>query len=986
MKYIITGVDNGKLLLWHPEEPIVVEHSLPHVIPSKPLPVETACSVLGKLASRDLPGVRVKVGKEIKLNSPDGYETMDFGTAVRYFSSSKAKIVSFQLVGPAGMKKQLLDLAQHFYILTKRGKPDPRNNVERINRMQAGWPLSHAENNSSFAHATPSIDELCSLPSDAFDSEFEGWERIYKFDDLDVDAGVLRKYLFSVHAHKEQANEDEIQAVELLSRVGQDEFLAHADKKTLVNLVLSHKLKNDNEETFGIGYMTSGGFPNFYFTKYGFSEDSTKVSTMFGDFVFENIVVNKVNEMDAAFEKIVKACGNKFSDKLHEYYDAKKKKVKTPSEAITFLFAITKRAYNALLTGGHNINSYDYPKIRGDPEHSFFVSGINGAVPKFDGDLQFYKRFVEPGRHNIDTCLLSQQFMSGSVDNKLGTFVHHLFGLKNAKGQSYDETTKKRLESVFGNLDSARSNGVYCMMDTVLHYFSMHHVKRSVYLLSLLLNQSPEVVCSTSYKQIAKKFLQAESLEKRGWYAVNFFGDFSKAESGKYEFKVVDPGSGRRISLCRLEFDDKKFDIEDEKNKLLLSAGCMTKTLFGFDECPADPRLRQALKTKVVNHADADIFYLTPFVSAFSHYLADNPRAVAVLDELSALSAKGGLEERIARQNRLILAQGLQQYYLSILVHSALNYSPSRGHGPIDVQPYSDDAHAFKRIFGLDLQDLNKRIFDAKEKFQNAVLSFGAEVVNSSTLTAITIPSDRRKAFIDFLEREKLGFYYGRANIVSTANSGTFLMYLDGEVMKQGIDAKFKRGLKNDYDSEFMLEFLRIVCEERDYRSAANLVIDTVNRLRSGRVDVNKLLYVTEENRKEPKKISARALNNRNVYQKVRRGVKKGERFAWGYSKLGPLHAPEIYKEGIDPSMYLKIMFGEERGKWTFRSYTYQKSDGGKAKDAIAVTSCGRLVESVLVYNTADKDLQKLKHDALERVVKGELNGDEIEILGQTLK
>ncbi len=933
MKYLVTGLERKTLFLWHPDNPTSLRVKLKHVIPSKPLPFKknglgkTVDEVLAVLSSR-------KIDAEIKTHRLSGERAI------------------IQVIGPPSVKEQLRDLSDYFYIGTKE-RPDSRNNVSRIRRTQIGWPFSYVELNGDtpvFEFKTPTIDELCSLPSDAFDSEFEGWEPVLKFDDLDVDEDTLRNFLHSIN------------------------LPADGDKKALVRAVADYKLANDNYESFAICYVTSANFPNFYFTKYPLPEQRTKVSTEFGEYTFENIVVSDIKDMDSAFERIVAACGERFAPKLREYYEQKKKKVKSLADAITFLFAIAKRAYNAVLTGGHNIGSYDFPNIRQDREKSFFVSGIDGAVPYIDADLGFFRRSVEPGRHNIDTCLLSQKFMAGTIDNKLVTYIRHLFGLTGIKDLTYDDTTKNRVESFFGNLESALENAVYCMKDTIYHFQGMETVKRSMLLLSLLLKQAPEVVCSTSYRRISENLLQLASLKRNKCYAPARFGDFLFVPEIESKVKVINPNTGRPVSLKRVKYDD--FDIENEKNKLLLSLSPgQRQTLFDVEEVPPNPALRKALKAKVV-HGEADVFYLTPFINAFSYFVDKNPAAVAVVEEISRLS----LEDRIARQNRLILAQGLQRDFLGILVHTALNYSPSRGHSNIEEQPYSSEAFDFKRLFGIDLHKLNNHIYDAKQKFQEAVLRFGAEVINSDTLTAISVPEHRRKEFAAFLEKERLGYYYGRADIISTVQSGAFLLRIDDEFMTQGIDAKFTRGLKNEYENHFMHEFLRLIFEE-GHSSAVDLLAKTVDDLRSGSVDISRLLYVTRENRRNPEDFSLRALHSRNVRQKILNKVKKGQMFAWGYTSAGIFCAPEILTERYDPVMYLKVMFGEEKKKWSFRSYSFTKPNG---KESIAATSCGSLVESILVYNTDDKNLQKLKHEALTRIVKGEAIGDEAEILCKT--
>ena len=173
MKHIVTGLEKKTVLLWHPDSPTSIELDQPHIIPSKALSEKTST---GKSASDVRKALQAK-----------GIEFTE-----RKLTRNK---VIIQAIGPPEMKKDMSDLEDEFPCIRKN---DGRNNISQLRKMRTGWPFCYAELDDGkpiFTKQMPSIDELCDLPFDAFDSEFEGWEREIDFDDLDVSEDAMREYL-----------------------------------------------------------------------------------------------------------------------------------------------------------------------------------------------------------------------------------------------------------------------------------------------------------------------------------------------------------------------------------------------------------------------------------------------------------------------------------------------------------------------------------------------------------------------------------------------------------------------------------------------------------------------------------------------------------------------------------------------------------------------------------------------------------------------
>ncbi len=910
---VITGIRGNEVLLWHPTDPLSVSVDVPHVYISKALTKDEALSVLDNL--KDLPFL-VKNDSRMRISSgvsPNNASLDDF------VKLGQKYVV--QLWGNPKDKELLMPL--NVFAIGNKQSPDARNNITRMRRLLLGWPFMKAgvENGVPvFSHEQVSLDELLSYPVDAFDSEFEGWEQSYKFSDLDVSDSQLRDFItrHSLAQLREIQNKRKGNTAKLVNE--KCKHLVDSEVSSLSRAKLIEKVKyvalQGDFQPFGLSYVTDKR--NFYFSIYNLPEERSVVDVFGKKYEFENIVAKSPDDLESCVKRL-----EVFFPKVREFVACDKKRVKSASQAITLLFAATKRAYNAFLTGGHNIGSYDFPNIRGERVSSFLKCGINGKIPRIDAQLGFYERSIEDGRHNIDTCLVSQQFLAGTLDNKLKTFIEHFFGERDVKDLSYEETSKKRLEASMGNQNSSIEVAKYAMKDAVLHYLAMQSVKKPVFMLSTLLRQSPEVVCSTSYRSLSRQLLQLRSLENRGCYVSENFGD-----------------------LKERTFDD--VDIEDEKNDLLLKPkNRKVNGLFEKIE-EVDSELKLALKTRPAKER-AEIFYLTPFVKAFSYFVEKNPSAKAIVDEI------GGLDDsRYGRNSRLILAQGLQKHYLGVLVHAALNNSDE----------YWNDAFIFEKMFGVSLNKFVREIYSARDEFQDIVKAYNVELLNSKTFTAFRVPAHKKDSFRKSLEESLLGFFYAPADVISTAQSGRFLLNVDGELMTQGIDVSGRVGLRLPYEQKVVREF---VSRAFSGGSLVDVVKEVVSDLRNYKVP-NEELVVKNIAKRDFDEYSSLALSNRRVWMNVSNGVEKGEEFAWGYTDKGMVPASDFMSVKYNPELYISMLFGQPSKKgWSFSTYSYARPDG---KVGQGMTKAGRLLESVYVYGFDDKNVQDARREELESIIR----------------
>src|SRR4030042_1645457 len=144
---------------------------------------------------------------------------------------------------------------------------------------------------------------------------------------------------------------------------------------------------------------------------------------------------------------------------------------------------------------------------------------------------------------------------------------------------------------------------------------------------------------------------------------------------------------------------------------------------------------------------------------------------------------------------------------------------------------------------------------------------------------------------------------------------------------------------------------------------------------------MHRLLYL-QDVRTDPEDYSVRALVNRMILQKVKHGARKGRSFGWAYTQEGIKIAPDVFSYAYDKDMVLRALFGEAAiGGASFRKYVYQREAHDGFVEAQAETTSGRIVESVLVYNTNDPLLQKRRRDSLVRLVRGEAVEDDYSVL-----
>lgn len=985
--YIITGIEREKggifLHLWGEDAPVSVPVSLPIVIPSLPLPhrgkYKHGCmhNLFYEL-KRNSVRADVKAEKRIRLSSSvDSYVAVPLRDVSLRDCVPVGDFYALQLVSDANFRSSLFKMKKQFDVVGSKARSDSRNNLTRLHKLQVGWPFSTASLDGGvvrFDQSSVDIDTLCSLPSDAFDAEFEGWESAHDFGDLDVDPALLISVLHGHYESQRVSLESEFSGVEarraalscyddvsLLVKRDLDALDDRSDdlkgsiqglsdclsslpslpKSELVRRYLDHKLDKDPYAPFQICYATSGDFPDFCFSKYPLSNGSEFVETPLGSATFHNVVVESPEEMPFALERIVSLCDPKYEVRLRSFFEEKKHAVLTASDAMTYLFSITKRAFNAFVTGGHNIDSYDYPNIRGGERgsqddagrqrrDSLFGSGIDGAASR-QTKTGFRYRAVEPGRFNIDTCHVMEKLAPGTVDNKLVSFMRHI-GVEENKSLTYEETSKLRIENACGNLASGDVCARYCMMDTLWHFYAMESVKRSVFLLSALVEKSPEEVVSTDYKRVSENLLQIRSISRRGCYVPSRFGDGD------------------------VDFDD--FDVEKDKNRVLFSA--QKKSLF---EDGVSDSLSERLSVRPASAERADVFYLTPFVWAFDDVVARNPAARSVLGEIDALPRDG----IVSAFNRSMLAQGLQRHYLSVLVHAVLNASPERGLRTINTVVPSESSHAFEELLGKGLDHYLNNVFYARRRFHELLSSHHVDVINYGRWSVLKCPAHNRQQFIEGLESERMGFFYASANVLSLPEQGRFLFYTH-ELMGEGIDAKFSRGLKHEFETSFLEQFCSLVLRDRDYSAALDLLERTVYDLRSGSVPIERLLFERSVRRSSEERSGG--VKDRHGQMQVLHDAKKNDLFGWTYVVDGKDAAPDVYSRQYDRDLLVRMMFGEAAGDGKSLKFYNYFDDAGARKSAQTVS--GKLVETAFVYNASDEFLRKEKKQALLRLVKYE--------------
>jgi len=358
--------------------------------------------------------------------------------------------------------------------------------------------------------------------------------------------------------------------------------------------------------------------------------------------------------------------------------------------------------------------------------------------------------------------------------------------------------------------------------------------------------------------------------------------------------------------------------------------------------------------------------------------------AQAVLQKIIDLGEK--LEQEtdplytgVWRSNRLTLLQGLQEAYLGKIIHSLLNLLPTRGRSIIPPQD-KVDFFIFEQTYGQRPEVLNNNLATAREKFHEALGKFDAEIINSQRLTAIKVKD--RKGFQKYLEEHNLGFYYGTAKVLSTAERGRFVSYMGQEFITQGIDAKFTRGLKNEHDQSLVTAYLTALMVEEDRTKAIEIVRKDVEDLWHHRLDPKSLLYVTPEIKRDYLDYKDRSMLSREIAIRIKHAQEKGRWFAWGYVKGGEVAMPDFLEHEYDEQQYFKMLFGEPKDNgWNFRSYAIQTQRGKEVKTIKPRTIFGGLLESTLVYNTDSPSLQKKKRKALIGLLTQKFSDADKEIL-----
>lgn len=1020
--------DTGEicLLIYSPEKSYRVPMgNLPMLFTTYPMPVKgsgvTITSVLkelkrmkkkGKLEGFKIKNPEWRGGKLINrvelYNSERGYNATDIMRAwipeTIGLKGSKRRVI--QLEGPSTRKNELNKLK--VFRVGSYSRPDSIYNVADMHRMQVGWPfgkIEQTDNGILFLHETPTLDWICSQPITALDSEFEGWEKRgdYDFTDLPVSLEAVQKYLHKASKKVSEMTDDEIR------KEYESDFrkkIQGLSKEEAINALKEYKFELTPKQPFNIPLSTDKeGLPDFCFVRDQLDIGQLEITTQFETKKFEIITCPQVTDLDSRIERLVGIFGEEKREHIQQLYLMKRDQVETPEQGIVLLSAITNGVINGFATLGYNL-PYDHTELRGKegkegeekciptPE-SFFICGVDGKVPIIDAQMGFSVRTVD-GKPSIDGLSFMRKYMKGTINDKLVTASLHLLGIEDAKcgiggggAYTYLDTTINNIAHQLGNIDAGKLNVKYACQDSLLHKYVGYTIMRDMYRASLFLGVTPEIL-GASAKRISKMNFNRTYFKRTGHFPYFRFGDKFPQRVADMQGIEIRSANGGKLKLHQRIYG--KADLDEAKIQHYTS---LIKTEEGIDEDK-----KEILKTRHGCYPDADIFYLTD-MHAFRKFIEANAGAQDIIKRMGGLqqviTTQGDLaisnkqkivyadklepknRVRVARNIKLFLAQVLDNDWMGFFRHLVRESTPTRAmyndellQGKVPVP--EKDAYKFWKTTGVKLSDLEKEMYAAKEKFQTELKAHGGHVVNTGVLTALWLPPSQRAGFIQMMEREMIAYHYAPAKVVSTGTKGRYMMYVDGEVMSQGMDAKFTKGMKCEYMGDTITGFFKRIFED-DKKDALEFLIGSISELENGEIDMDKMVFKWD------------VKNNLNEYsdryQKTRRwhymklaGVKKGDKFGFAYVQDGTWPSwnvefiPQVSFGEYDAECYKAMLFGQMGVKnWRFGSYDYWHPRGEMNK---ATTIAGDAIMTALAFDATDNDLQKEKKKAVGKILSGD--------------
>lgn len=481
-----------------------------------------------------------------------------------------------------GGQNQLKELPKYFY----------KNANTKLST--AGW-LKHKvgqfkklkEHDTHFSIEDKlTLEEFSNLDTYAFDTEFMFWEDEFKLDDLNVEIDDIKSFLDGELIPYNQNNSKEGLTSLLQTHINsniQQKYVKQPLSLQLAKLTKNKLSKEDMHEVIYFEHLT------------GKSEEAI-IDLQTGSAKLINRKSDNALLMVRDFEK--------FLDK-----------------------------HPGIILISQNGMNYDLLELRKfverqDKKNPF---KINGSTPVIDSAAGFYKKVLLKNLYHIDMAAYFQNYMPLSLNNKFETVVKLILNKPITKSITYDEQSTMSIEQLLGSTEAGLKSKIYGCEDVTLLSEIKNYILPIVYLKCNLFNRSPEDICVTSKKSLAKKL---------------------------YEYKYV-----------QTHFQSIKLSKEKIKQYNDLSSG----QVFG------DLLKKTKYKHPVVlGTHDSTIYYIAPFLKVLYPLIRKNSEVKEIfeyikelkIDDTNCTSKNNYHQDRLARFD---LINTIEEGYLIPYVQEQLN-------------------------------------------------------------------------------------------------------------------------------------------------------------------------------------------------------------------------------------------------------------------------------------------------------------------------
>ncbi|MFC1741497.1 hypothetical protein ACFL3V_03095 [Nanoarchaeota archaeon] len=394
-----------------------------------------------------------------------------------------------------------------------------------------------------------SLKDFLKLKTYAFDTEFMHWEKDRQ--NRAIVLGSLRN------------SEEQIRR--FLSDAGCETHLEELDKPALVTLVEEHFNEHTGKRypkqpmTIQVGQLKENRFVIDYFEHLSGKEQRTDFEPPSGmPTTLFNHKTDDAQGMMAQFQQF-----------LAEH---------------PFLVMISQNGMN-----------YDLRELAEYAEREERVERFNIAdyTPSKGQGPGFFKKVIIPSIFHLDLAPYSQNYFPFTIDNRFETITSLVLGKSIKKSQGYEDLTRLTIEQLIGSEQAADELRDYGIEDVLRLNQVEGYFKTMVYLKSLLFLRSPEDVCVTSRRQLAK-----ELYEFRG--ACRNLTPIAWSRERGMTYSNMDPA-------------EVFFDILDKRTKKALKK----KARKGFSK--------------------AGLYYIAPFTNIFWKELFKSERARPMLNHFKKL-------------------------------------------------------------------------------------------------------------------------------------------------------------------------------------------------------------------------------------------------------------------------------------------------------------------------------------------------------------